>query len=247
VLCFADQKPIEGNEDMAKTALITGASSGIGRGAAVRLAAEGWHILAHGRNLVALDATLAAIEQAGGTGESFQAEMANMDDVAKLAEWATSHDRLDAMIHCAAKFTYGPVSADRFEDWDKTINQVLRATIRLTAYTLPKITASEGAYLYICGPTSWTGWKNHAIHCAVRHAQAGFAKALFEDVREDGVRVTLVHPGFVNTPSVNAEGKDRAKMIQLEDISEMIAIAITLPNTSCVTEFKLRPQRTPYV
>ena len=232
---------------MTKTALITGASSGIGRGAAVRLAADGWHILAHGRNPDTLDETLAAIEQAGGTGESFQAEMAKMDDVAKMADWATSHDRLDAMIHCAAKFTYGPVSTDRFEDWDQTIDQVLRATIRLTAYTLPKITASEGAYVYICGPTSWTGWKNHSIHCAVRHAQAGFAKALFEDVREDGVRVTLVHPGFVDTPSVSAEGKDRAKMIQLEDISEMIATAISLPNTTCVTEFKLRPQKTPYV
>jgi 3-hydroxy acid dehydrogenase/malonic semialdehyde reductase len=87
---------------MAKTALITGASSGIGRGAAVRLAAEGWHILAHGRNPDTLDETLAAIEQAGGTGESFQAEMAEMEDVAKLANWATSRDRLDAMIHCAA-------------------------------------------------------------------------------------------------------------------------------------------------
>lgn len=238
---------MEGNGEMTKTALITGASSGIGRGAAVRLAAEGWHILAHGRNSDTLDETLAAVNQAGGTGESFQAEMAKMDDVAKLADWANSHDRLDAMIHCAAKFTYGPVSTDRFEDWDQTIDQVLKATIRLTAYTLSKITASQGAYIYICGPTSWTGWKNHAIHCALRHAQAGFAKALFEDVREDGVRVTLVHPGFVDTPSVNAEGKDRAKMIQVEDISEMVAAAISLPNTTCVTEFKLRPQRSPYV
>ena len=70
---------------MAQTALITGASSGIGRGAAVRLATDGWHILAHGRNPDALEATLTDIKQAGGTGETFQAEMAIMDDVAKIA------------------------------------------------------------------------------------------------------------------------------------------------------------------
>ena len=232
---------------MARIALITGASSGIGRGSALRLARDGWHIMAQGRNADALEATLEAVRESGGTGSSFRAEMGDMDDVAALSEWAEAEGRLDAVIHCAAKFTYGTVSTERFEDWDKTIDQVLRATIRLTAHTLPAIRSSEGAFVYLCGPTSWTGWKNHAIHCAVRHAQAGFAKALFEDVREDGVRVTLVHPGFVNTPSVNVEGKDPAKMIQLEDISEMIATAIGLPNTTCVTEFTLRPQRSPYV
>jgi 3-hydroxy acid dehydrogenase / malonic semialdehyde reductase len=231
---------------MARTALITGASSGIGRGAAIRLALDGWHIMAHGRRQDALEDTLQAVHESGGTGSIFTAEMGDMDQVANLAEWAESNGRLDAVIHCAAKFTYGTVSTERFEDWDQTINQVFRATIRLTAHTLPAIRATKGAYVYICGPTSWTGWKNHAIHCAARHAQAGFAKALFEDVREDGVRVTLVHPGFVDTPSVNSEGKDRSKMIQVADISEMIATSVGLPNTTCVTEFTLRPQRSPY-
>ncbi len=232
---------------MKRTALITGASGGIGRGAAIHLAKAGWRILAQGRREDALAETLDAVRTAGGEGESFTAEMANMTEVAALAKWASSSGRLDAMIHCAAKFTYGPVSTDRFEDWDLDIDRVLRATIRLTAHTLPAVTAAEGAYVYICGPTSWTGWKNHAIHCAVRHAQAGFARALFEDVRENGVRVTLVHPGFVSTPLVKTDGLDRSRMIQVEDISEMIATAVTLPNTACVTELTMRPQRSPYV
>ncbi len=237
---------LNGDKQMAKTALITGASSGIGRGAAVRLASEGWHILAHGRREDALQETLDLVRKAGGSGAAFKAEMGDMSAVAALADWATSADRLDALIHCAAKFTYGKVSTERFADWDNSIDQVLRATIRLTAHILPDIQKSEGAFVYICGPTSWLGWKNHAIHCALRHAQAGFAKALFEDVREHGVGVTLVHPGFVNTPSVNDTGKDRSRMIQLTDISEMILTAISLPNTSCVTELTLRPQRSPY-
>lgn len=232
---------------MSKRALITGASSGIGKSAATRLARAGWHILAHGRREDALRETIDAVHHAGGSGEYTMAEMADMDQVALLAEWATASGALDAVVHCAAKFTYGTVSTERFEDWDLTIDRVLRATIRLTAHTLPAVKSAQGAYVYICGPTSWLGWKNHAIHCAVRHAQAGFAKALFEDVREYGVRVTLVHPGFVNTPSVSAEGKDRSKMIQLEDISEMISTAVQLPNTTCVTEMTLRPQRSPYI
>lgn len=232
---------------MTKVALITGASSGIGRAVAIRLATDGWHIFAHGRRKEALRETVTEVERVGGSAELFQAEMGDMEAVARLSDWASADGSLDAVIHCAAKFTYGPVSTDRFVDWDRSIDEVLRATIRLTAHTLPAVRNAMGAYVYICGPTSWMGWKNHAIHCALRHAQAGFAKALFEDVREDGVRVTLVHPGFVDTPSVNAQGKERSKMIQLADITEMITTAIGLPNTTCVTEMTLRPQRTPYL
>ena len=232
---------------MVKTALITGASSGIGRATALRLGSEGWHVLAHGRRKDALSETEGLVKVAGGTCESFRAEMGDMNAIADLAAWATRDRRLDALVHCAAKFTYGAVSTDRFADWDLSIDQVLRATIRLTAHLLPAIRETEGAFVYICGPTSWLGWKNHSIHCSLRHAQAGFAKALFEDVREDGIRVTLVHPGFVNTPSVNDADKDRSRMIQLDDITKMIFTAITLPNTSCVTELTMRPQRTPYL
>lgn len=230
-----------------KTALITGASSGIGKGTAIRLACDGWRILAQGRRVDALAETLDEVRTAGGDGEYFTAEMADMGQIEALSDWATSNGRLDAVVHCAAKFTYGPVSTERFEDWDLVIDRVLRATIRLTAHTLPAVTKAQGAYVYICGPTSWTGWKNHSIHCAVRHAQAGFARALFEDVREDGVRVTLVHPGFVNTPTVKTDNLDRRLMIQVDDISEMIATAVSLPNTACVTEMKLRPQKSPYI
>lgn len=232
---------------MAKVALITGASGGIGRGSAVQLASEGWHILAHGRRENALRETLDLIREAGGSGDFFKAEMGDMQAVAALAEWATSGERLDALVHCAAKFTYGEVSTERFADWDRSIDQVLRATIRLTAHVLPAVRESKGSFVYICGPTSWLGWKNHAIHCSLRHAQAGFAKALFEDVREDGVKVTLIHPGFVNTPSSNDSGKDRARMIQLDDISGMIATAISVQSTACITELTVRPQRSPYL
>lgn len=75
---------------MSRTALITGASSGIGRGAAIRLAEQGWHILAHGRNQTALTETIEKVEAAGGTGDTFCAEMGEMDEVAALANWATS-------------------------------------------------------------------------------------------------------------------------------------------------------------
>ena len=231
---------------MTRTALITGASGGIGRGAAIRLARDGWRILAHGRRAAALAETVDAVRSAGGEGEAFPAELSDMEQVAALASWASSGGRLDAVVHCAGGYSSEPISPESFAQWDLIINEIIRATMRLTALTLPAVTAAEGAYVYICGPSSWMGMKGASGYCVARHAQAGFARALFEDVRETGVRVTLLHPGFVNTSLVNTERLDPAMMIQVEDVSEMIALAVTLPNTACVTEMTVRPQRSPY-
>lgn len=231
---------------MTKTALITGASGGIGRGAAIRMAREHWRILAHGRREDALTETLADVRTAGGHGESFVAELGDMEQVAALGEWACSTGKLDAVIHCAGSYASDQVAPESFTQWDRIIDEVIRATMRLTALTLPAVTAAEGIYVYICGPSSWMGMKGASGYCVARHAQAGFARALFEDVRETGVRVTLLHPGFVNTPLVNSERIDPERMIQVADVAEMIALALTLPNTACVTEMTVRPQRSPY-
>ena len=82
---------------------------------------------------------------------------------------------------------------------------------------------------------------------ALRLARDGFAEALFEEVREDGVRVVRVHPGFVNTEMVGGRGLDTTKMIQPEDVAELVHTAVHLPPTACVVEMVVRPQRTPYV
>lgn len=150
------------------------------------------------------------------------------------------------MIHCAGGFVQTPVSEQSFGQWDRIIDGIVRATMRLTALTLPAVQAAQGSDVFVCGPSSWMGMKGASGYCAARHAQAGFARALFEDVREQGVGVTLLHPGFVNTPLVDTERLDPARMIQVEDIAETAALAVTLPRTACIVEMSVRPQRSPY-
>ncbi len=85
-----------------------------------------------------------------------------------------------------------------------------------------------------------------AGHCAVRHGLEGFAKALFEEVREDGVKVTVLHPGFVNTPLTQSEKLNAERMIQPDDIAALVTTALDLPPSACMTELTVRPQRSPY-
>lgn len=231
---------------MAKQALVVGASGGIGRAISTRLGREGWKILAQGRKPVELSSTIDAVRQAGGDADSFQAELTDMGQIAALAEWACSQGPLDAVVYSAGGGRSVDTSPEAITEWDRTLNAILHAPMRLTALTLPAVRAAEGAYLYICGMYAKMGMARMAAHCAGRHGIEGFAKALFEEVREDGVRVTLLHPGFVFTGLTNTERLNPDRMIQTADIAEMAATAVSLPNNACVTEMIVRPQRSSY-
>jgi NAD(P)-dependent dehydrogenase (short-subunit alcohol dehydrogenase family) len=231
---------------MAKRALVVGASGGIGRVIATRLARDGWTILAHGRNADALAATVEAVQEAGGIATTFQADITDMDQVAALAAWSCDEGALDAVIFSAGGGRSVETGPDAVPEWDRTLNATLHAPMRLTALTLTAVRAAQGAYLYICGMYAKMGVAKMAAHCAGRHGLEGFAKALFEEVREDGVRVTLLHPGFVYSGLTDTERLDPARMIQTSDMAEMAALAVTLPKNACVTEMTVRPQRSPY-
>lgn len=231
---------------MAAKALIVGASGGIGRGIAERLARDGWTILAHGRRQDALDATLDAVRAAGGDGMAHAAELADMRQVEELAAWASEHGPLDAVIYSAGGGRPVNTAPEAVPEWERTLATILHAPMRLTAGTLESVRQAEGRYLFICGMYAKIGMPRWAAHCAGRHGLEGFAKALFEEVREDGVGVTLLHPGFVYTQLSNTERLDPARMIQVGDIAEMAAMAVLMPNRACVVEMTVRPQRSPY-
>ncbi len=231
---------------MSKRALIAGASGGIGRAIATRLARDGWHILAHGRRADALQETAQAVEAAGGSADTFQAELTDLGEVADLAGWACAKKPLDAVIYTAGGGRSTPVAPESFGEWDRTLRAILHAPMHLTALTLDTVREAEGAYLYLCGMYAKMGVSQMAAHCAGRHGIEGFAKALFEEVREDGVRVTLLHPGFVYTGLTRTDRLDPARMIQATDVADLAALAVTLPSNACVVEMTVRPQRSPY-
>ncbi|MCB1486840.1 MAG: SDR family oxidoreductase [Bauldia sp.] len=231
---------------MDRQALVVGASGGIGRGIAERLARDGWRILAHGRRPDALEATAEAVRSAGGSAVSHVAELTDTDQVAGLAEWAAGAGGLDAVIYAAGGGRSVETGPGCVAEWNRTLATILHAPMQLTALTLPAVRSARGAYLYVCGMYAKIGMARMAAHCAGRHGLEGFAKALFEEVREDGVRVSLIHPGFVNTALTVSDRLDPDRMIQVSDIAEMAALAVSLPDNACVVEMTVRPQRSPY-
>lgn len=232
---------------MKGTALVTGASRGIGRAVALELARLGMHVVAHGRDAEALMETCRHIARAGGSARPHCCDVRDDGALAALVADAAGDQGLDVVVHNAGVGSRGLVSEARVEHWDRTLQVDLRAPMVLTALTLPHVIKVQGAYIFIGSIAAKMGMAGSSAYCAAKHGLDGFAEALFEEVRESGVRVVRIHPGYVNTQMVASRGLDAGKMIQPSDIADLVDAAVKLPPTACVVEMVVRPQRTPYV
>ncbi|MGZ8435996.1 MAG: SDR family NAD(P)-dependent oxidoreductase, partial [Candidatus Binatia bacterium] len=88
---------------------------------------------------------------------------------------------------------------------------------------------------------------NGAAYSASKFGLIGFTQSLYEEVREHGIKVAVILPGFVDTPMIPpVKHLDRTKMIQAEDVAQAVLYILNAPATACPVELTIRPQRTPY-
>jgi 3-oxoacyl-[acyl-carrier protein] reductase len=100
--------------------------------------------------------------------------------------------------------------------------------------------------IHIASIVSRMSFAGGGAYCASKHAVLGYSNALFEDVREAGVKVCAIQPGYVSTDMVAGRGLAMEKMIQPEDIAKTVTFVATYPDTGCPVEIIVRPQRAPF-
>ena len=229
-----------------RTALITGASGDIGRTIAQCYAKRGFNLKLTGRDSVRLDESAERVRALGQSADIFIADLTDLSTTDAMAAWASDDKSLAAVVLVAGGGKYLPVGPDSVSQYDEVVNIILRAQMRIAALTLPTVRCNSGQYLFFGGMMAKMSFGSTGAYSAARHGVQGFAKSMFEDVRSDGVRVTSLHPGYINTRLISADTKmDREKMIQLDDIAHVVDMLITMPSTTCPTEIILRPQKTP--
>ena len=113
---------------------------------------------------------------------------------------------------------------------------------------LPNMIAKrEGAVINIGSVSGKTGEANGAAYSATKFGLIGFTQSLYEEVRERGIKVAVILPGFVDTPLIPPNRQlDRSKMIQADDIAQTVLFILTSPESCCPVEITVRPQKTPY-
>jgi len=233
------------NNLAGKTALVTGAGRGIGRAIAIALGKAGCAVVVTARTLPEIVAVQEEILAASGQAVAIQADLTRDDDLHSLVQRCGP---VDFLINNAGWGKRAPVVRARVDDWDQTFRLNLRAPMILAKELLPAmINKGEGAVINIGSVSGKSGEANGAAYSASKFGLIGFTQSLYEEVREQGIKVSVILPGFVDTPMIPpVKHLDRGKMIQADDVAQAVLFVLNAPATACPVEMTIRPQRTPY-
>ncbi|HTD65677.1 MAG TPA: SDR family NAD(P)-dependent oxidoreductase [Candidatus Limnocylindria bacterium] len=233
-----------------KTALITGASSGVGRAIALELAALGALVLLVARTPQKLEAVAAEIRNNGGEARTFAADLTDDTALRKLSDEIKKQlGRLDFLIHSAGIFRAAPFVSARLDDFDAVMRCNVRAPFALTQALAREVIAASGAVAFI---NSTAGEKTHANvsqYAASKHALKALADTLRIEINPHHVRVLSVMLGRTATPMqeevCRLEGSvyEPSKFLQPPDVARAVVGALTIPSRAEVTNLYL--QHTP--
>jgi 3-oxoacyl-[acyl-carrier protein] reductase len=232
-----------------KIVLVTGAGRGIGRAVAINLAEAGCRVILTARTLDQLEQVQQEISTNGGEAVCIAADLTRDEEIDLLvAESSRDREPVDFLINNAGWGKRAPIIKGRREDWDQTLRLNLRAPMILAKALLPPMIAKgNGAVINIGSISGRTGEANGAAYSASKFGLIGFTQSLYEEVREYGIKVAVILPGFVDTPLIPPNRQlDRSKMIQPADVAQTVHYVLTSPPTCCPVEITLRPQKSPY-
>ena len=228
-----------------KTAVITGASSGIGRASALALSAAGFDLLLCGRDSSRLDDLKSEIEGGSGIVHIFKCDVADLLQVKNLVERASElWSSVDLLFNNAGAGKVVALEETSDELWHDTIGTVLHGTFYCCREFLPLLKRSSRALIINnASVAAHRGFPGFTAYSAAKGGVAAFSRSLREELRSSGIRVTTLSAGATDTPFWNdlAGEWDRSQMMSAGTVAEMIRHIAELPPSAQVEELLLMP------
>ena len=226
-------------------ALVTGGSRGIGRAIALRLAAMGASVAICGRDLKALQSVEA--ELSGRTARVFSqvADVTRSADVASLlAKTGAALGPVSILVNNAGVGGFGPAHEKSEEDWDRVLNTNLKSVFLVSRAVAPSmIRAGRGDIINISSLAGRNAFAGGGLYCASKWGVQGLSACMAEDLREHGIRVSVICPGSVATEFSGRGPKDPSKVLAADDVAHAVAMVVTQGPQSFLSEIHLRPLR----
>jgi NAD(P)-dependent dehydrogenase (short-subunit alcohol dehydrogenase family) len=226
-------------------ALVTGGSRGIGRAIALRLAAMGASVAICGRDLKALQSVEA--ELAGRTARVFSqvADVTRSAGVASLVvKTEAALGPISILVNNAGVGGFGPAHEKSEEDWDRVLNTNLKSVFLVSRAVAPSMMrAGRGDIINISSLAGRNAFAGGGLYCASKWGVQGLSACMAEDLREHGIRVSLICPGSVATEFSGRGPKDPSKALTPDDVAHAVAMVVTQGPQSFLSEIHLRPLR----
>jgi NADP-dependent 3-hydroxy acid dehydrogenase YdfG len=221
-----------------KTAVVTGATGGIGEAVVPALAAVGYRVLALGRSAE----KLAALE-----AEAVPCDLAALD---ALPEPLAGLERVDALVHCAGLSEVASVEETPRALWDETFAVNVSGPATLTRALLPALRAAGGRVVFVNAAPGLRAVRNWSAYTASKAALRELADSLREEEREHGLRVTSIYPGGVRTELLRKVREqlgvpyDPAVTVSPQTLASLVVTVLAFPDDAELLDVSLRAAAT---
>jgi NADP-dependent 3-hydroxy acid dehydrogenase YdfG len=237
-----------------KVALVTGASSGIGEGAALALAAAGVAVAVSGRRSERLDALVAKIEGAGGTAVALPGDVAVEADATKsVADTVAQFGRIDILVNSAGVNEAGGVESLTLDQWRRVIDINLYGTLYTCKAAVPLMKAQgSGDIINISSTSGRRAAGLFGPYSTSKFGVTGLTEGLRQEVGQAGIRVSIIEPGATESDIADSitdpKWRDMIKAhvskegaMKASDIAEAILFIVGLPRRANVSQILIRP------
>jgi NAD(P)-dependent dehydrogenase (short-subunit alcohol dehydrogenase family) len=229
------------NHLTGKVAIVTGGTKGIGLAIAERMINEGASVVISART----GSDVASVAE--GLGENalgVPCDVANPEDCAALVASTVEHfGGLDVLVNNAGLGVFKPISEMTVEEWQLQIDVNLGGVFYCSKAALPHLSASDDAWIINIGSlASRNTFAAGTGYNASKFGLLGMTEAMMLDVRQDGVRVSIVMPGSVNTPFNNHEtSPERTWKLEADDCALAVMQLLEYPKGAHVSRIEMRP------
>ena len=228
------------------TALVTGATQGIGRATALALGRAGFRVGVCARTASRVEALVAELRAAGIAAAGAAADVGDPADVGRMVAHVVGElGEIDVLVNNAGVLIARPFEELTLEEWDATMATNLRSLFLVTRAVLPGMRRRRaGTIVNVASLAGRNGFAGGTAYTASKHAVLGFGRSLMLEVRKDGVRVITICPGSVDTSMIRDQPmlkSDAERILRPEDVADSILHAIQLPARAMLSELDLRP------
>jgi NADP-dependent 3-hydroxy acid dehydrogenase YdfG len=230
-----------------KTALITGASSGIGKAVALTFAKAGIDLILLGRSIDRLQPVVDAAMQLGVSARSYELDLGDLAAVRPfVAKIVAEVGALDILVNNAGTAYTNHLMDTPLADWQRIIDLNLSSVLQVIQGSLPHMRQQKsGTIINLISVAGQQAFPNWGAYCVSKFGLVALSKALAAEERVNGIRVTAIYPGSVNTALWDRDGVDadfdRLAMLDADTVAAAILYAATAPSIACVEELTIMP------
>ena len=229
-----------------KTAIVTGASRGIGKAIAMALGNEKMRLALLARSTDQLQEVVGHIRASGGEAIAVPCDLMNPDAVgASLNKVYRQFDSLDVLINNAGIFLEKPIAEIKHEEWNRVLQTNLTASFLVCQSAFLKMKdRNSGRIIAIASSASTQGFIHQAGYCASKHGLLGFMRCLSIEARPHNVHVHTICPGGVRTDLLKGtymgERVSQSAIIEPENIADLVLFLVRQPGNIDIPEINLK-------